>query len=350
MRPPTTPSGWSAWGASARAATSCSCSVRPASRSPAGEGGRAVGDPDLRRIPPAVPPGVHDVDLGRQGYRVVTGQRILQAQSDPFLGWVPGAAPEPGGEHRPVDFYWRQFRDMKGSVDLGTLRAPSSGSTGGCAAGSSPGRTARAPSRPSRRLHGSVGRLRPGHRRLVVALRRPGRTGLRPPGAGGRRRPAPAERGISPGRLVGVGASTSAPSCLTRRCAAGLRRRGFATAPPSPTRRTGAAPPRSATAGTSPATPTAATCCRSWPGDRTPAAAGPGVGDRSLPRARPPRARGVLTEVIKRGRALTTVTASMEAGGRSLVLASPFGDLSTSTGRSWSRPPPASRRPRSASR
>ena len=75
-------------------------------------------------MPPAVPPGIHDRDLGRQGYRVVTGQRILQAQSDPFLGWVTGATPEPDGDHRPVDFYWRQFRDMKGSVDLATLRPP----------------------------------------------------------------------------------------------------------------------------------------------------------------------------------------------------------------------------------
>ena len=82
-------------------------------------------------IPAAVPPGIHDVDLGRQGYRVVTGQRILQAQSDPFLGWITGATPEPGGDHRPVDFYWRQFRDMKGSVDLEALRPPELGQYGG---------------------------------------------------------------------------------------------------------------------------------------------------------------------------------------------------------------------------
>ena len=73
-------------------------------------------------IPAAVPPGIHDANLGRQGYRVVTGQRILQAQSDPFLGWATGTSPEADGERRPVDFYWRQFRDMKGSVDLAALR------------------------------------------------------------------------------------------------------------------------------------------------------------------------------------------------------------------------------------
>ena len=55
-----------------------------------------------------------------QGERVVTGQRILQAQSDPFLGWIE-SWDEAVGE--PTDFYLRQFRDMKGSVDLTTLTA-----------------------------------------------------------------------------------------------------------------------------------------------------------------------------------------------------------------------------------
>jgi uncharacterized protein (DUF2252 family) len=83
------------------------------------------------RIPPAAPRGVHDVELGRQGYRVVTGQRILQAQSDPFLGWVTGTSPEHGRAARAIDFYWRQFRDMKGSVDLETLRPPQFGQYAG---------------------------------------------------------------------------------------------------------------------------------------------------------------------------------------------------------------------------
>jgi uncharacterized protein (DUF2252 family) len=46
------------------------------------------------------------------GRRVVEGQRLTQAASDIFLGWIRGR----GDEHR--DFYWRQLRDMKGSVDL----------------------------------------------------------------------------------------------------------------------------------------------------------------------------------------------------------------------------------------
>ncbi|TQC46949.1 DUF2252 domain-containing protein [Rhodococcus sp. WS4] len=53
-----------------------------------------------------------------QGSRVVGAQRILQAQSDPFLGWVHSVE-GPDGHLR--DFYLRQFRDMKGSVDLQAL-------------------------------------------------------------------------------------------------------------------------------------------------------------------------------------------------------------------------------------
>ncbi|HEX2739512.1 MAG TPA: DUF2252 family protein, partial [Rubrobacter sp.] len=45
-----------------------------------------------------------------QGQRVVAGQRLMQAASDIFLGWLRG----PGGR----DFYWRQLRDMKGSAKI----------------------------------------------------------------------------------------------------------------------------------------------------------------------------------------------------------------------------------------
>lgn len=47
---------------------------------------------------------------GHQGQRVVAGQRLMQAASDIFLGWLRG----PGGR----DFYWRQLRDMKGSAKV----------------------------------------------------------------------------------------------------------------------------------------------------------------------------------------------------------------------------------------
>lgn len=52
-----------------------------------------------------------------QGQRVVTGQRITQAASDIFLGWMRGAAGH--------DFYVRQLRDMKSSVDLDAMTAAS---------------------------------------------------------------------------------------------------------------------------------------------------------------------------------------------------------------------------------
>jgi uncharacterized protein (DUF2252 family) len=45
------------------------------------------------------------------GQRIVEGQRLAQAQSDIFLGWTEGRI-----EHR--DFYVRQLRDWKGSVEI----------------------------------------------------------------------------------------------------------------------------------------------------------------------------------------------------------------------------------------
>jgi uncharacterized protein (DUF2252 family) len=50
------------------------------------------------------------------GHRVVAGQRLMQAASDIFLGWMTG----PAGRH----FYWRQLRDMKGSIEVESLRPP----------------------------------------------------------------------------------------------------------------------------------------------------------------------------------------------------------------------------------
>lgn len=50
-----------------------------------------------------------------QGERVVTGQRLMQAASDIFLGWMRN----PNGR----DFYWRQLRDMKASVEIPDLTA-----------------------------------------------------------------------------------------------------------------------------------------------------------------------------------------------------------------------------------
>jgi hypothetical protein len=49
------------------------------------------------------------------GERVVQGQRMMQASSDIFLGWAKG-------EQANRYYYWRQLRDMKGSVEIEELR------------------------------------------------------------------------------------------------------------------------------------------------------------------------------------------------------------------------------------
>jgi len=48
-----------------------------------------------------------------QGFRVVEGQRMMQAASDIFLGW---------GSSDKHDYYVRQFRDMKVSAEVETFR------------------------------------------------------------------------------------------------------------------------------------------------------------------------------------------------------------------------------------
>ncbi len=52
-------------------------------------------------------------DIKRNGERVVTGQRLMQAASDQFLGWMRIDALE-----RPYDFYVRQLRDWKWSFEV----------------------------------------------------------------------------------------------------------------------------------------------------------------------------------------------------------------------------------------
>ena len=61
-------------------------------------------------LAPYLPP--HPVES--QAQRVVTGQRLMQATNDIFLGW-----------HRTEimkhEFYWRQLKDMKGSAKIEEL-------------------------------------------------------------------------------------------------------------------------------------------------------------------------------------------------------------------------------------
>ena len=83
--------------------------------------GRDTDDPLFLQVKEAGP-SVLEPYLGRSrfahgGHRVVAGQRLTQAASDIFLGWMTG---QPGKRH----FYWRQLRDMKGSIDVELLAAP----------------------------------------------------------------------------------------------------------------------------------------------------------------------------------------------------------------------------------
>jgi uncharacterized protein (DUF2252 family) len=65
------------------------------------EANRSVLEPFARRCP-----------YPNQGERVVQGQRIIQAASDIFLGWKTSAG---------HDYYVRQLKDMKGTVDIADL-------------------------------------------------------------------------------------------------------------------------------------------------------------------------------------------------------------------------------------
>ena len=55
--------------------------------------------------------------IGHHGRRVVVGQRLMQATGDPLLGWTSGS------EAAPFDYFVRQIKDMKGSIDLERLDA-----------------------------------------------------------------------------------------------------------------------------------------------------------------------------------------------------------------------------------
>jgi uncharacterized protein (DUF2252 family) len=58
--------------------------------------------------------------LHQHGERVVVGQRLMQAASDIFLGWL--RVTDLDGQAR--DYYVRQFHDWKGSAEITTLKVP----------------------------------------------------------------------------------------------------------------------------------------------------------------------------------------------------------------------------------
>jgi len=75
--------------------------------------GRDTGDPLFLQVKEATASVLEDhlpkSRFQQPGERVVHGQRLMQAASDIFLGWTVGVDVQ---RH----FYWRQLRDMKGSV------------------------------------------------------------------------------------------------------------------------------------------------------------------------------------------------------------------------------------------
>jgi len=54
-------------------------------------------------------------EFANHGERVVTGQRLMQATSDIFLGWLHVKS---GLDEKPRDFYGRQLKDWKGSAEI----------------------------------------------------------------------------------------------------------------------------------------------------------------------------------------------------------------------------------------
>ncbi len=54
-------------------------------------------------------------EFSNHGQRVVVGQRLMQAVSDIFLGWLHV---DSGLDGKPRDFYARQLKDWKGSAEI----------------------------------------------------------------------------------------------------------------------------------------------------------------------------------------------------------------------------------------
>ena len=85
--------------------------------------GRDENDPLVLQVKEAGPSVLQPYVANRaprpHGRRVVEGQRTMQTVSDIFLGWLTAVGPD--GVER--DFYVRQFRDMKGGIEVDDLEA-----------------------------------------------------------------------------------------------------------------------------------------------------------------------------------------------------------------------------------
>jgi uncharacterized protein (DUF2252 family) len=79
--------------------------------------GRDTGDPLFLQMKEAeasvLEPFLGASEFSNHGQRVVTGQRLMQATSDIFLGWLHVGA---GVDGKARDFYVRQLKDWKGSA------------------------------------------------------------------------------------------------------------------------------------------------------------------------------------------------------------------------------------------
>ena len=138
--------------------------------------GRDTGDPLFLQVKEATASVLEDhlpkSRYQQPGERVVHGQRLMQAASDIFLGWTQGVDVQ---RH----FYWRQLRDMKGSVLVEAM--VTAGTHVLCAhlwVDAGPGARPVGRSGRHRRVPRRRRRVRPIDHRLLRALRRPERAGL----------------------------------------------------------------------------------------------------------------------------------------------------------------------------
>jgi uncharacterized protein (DUF2252 family) len=81
--------------------------------------GRDSKDPLFLQVKEAAPSVLEEhlgsSEFSNHGERVVVGQRLMQATSDIFLGWLHVDA---GLDGKPRDFYVRQLKDWKGSAEI----------------------------------------------------------------------------------------------------------------------------------------------------------------------------------------------------------------------------------------
>ena len=118
-------------------------------------------------------------EFENHGERVVTGQRLMQASSDIFLGWLHV---ESGLDGQARDFYGRQLKDWKGSAEIEQMVPKAHGRVRHAVR-----LDARARARPQRRpdrdrrLPRQQRQLRPRDRRVLQGIRRAERARL--PGA-----------------------------------------------------------------------------------------------------------------------------------------------------------------------